>query len=295
MDRGLSKEEKLSKARQAAAGQIQYGETKHGGIGAFNFEGDNDDVKTVTANKKVGNRATNSVSRKTLVEDVFSVAGNTTLPSYQEEGEEVDSFVSTTCSVVVEEAAGAKPSGTPPAEVMTPKRAGKTILDMSEMEEPTQTEDLNLENENMSLDLSPKKQEMDDNKTNSEADTAAGNESLTNSQEEECFKVLDERHENKIDDPKHFLEKTHNEKGPCPQSMMIAVQDIKEQMELAGTEDDQEFNITGYSDDLLLCLAEEKGSVNEILIHLDELAIAFQNHVEELRRKKEGAGVEETE
>ena len=76
---------------------------------------------------------------------------------------------------------------------------------------------------------------------------------------------------------------------------MIAVQDIKEQMELAGTEDDQEFNITGYSDDLLLCLAEEKGSVNEILIHLDELAIAFQNHVEELRRKKEGAGVEETE
>ena len=77
--------------------------------------------------------------------------------------------------------------------------------------------------------------------------------------------------------------------------MMIAVQDIKEQMELAGTEDDQEFNITGYSDDLLLCLAEEKGSVNEILIHLDGLAIAFQNHVEELRRKKEGAGVEETE
>ena len=76
---------------------------------------------------------------------------------------------------------------------------------------------------------------------------------------------------------------------------MIAVQDIKEQMELAGTEDNQEFNILGYSDDLLLCLAEEKGSVNEILIHLDKLAIAFQIHVEKMRRKKEGAGVEETE
>ena len=68
---------------------------KHGGIGAFNFEGDNDDVKTVTLNKKVGNRATNSVSGKTLTEDVFSVADNTTTPSYQEEEEdEVDSFAS---------------------------------------------------------------------------------------------------------------------------------------------------------------------------------------------------------
>ena len=53
MDRGLSREEKLSRAQQAAAGQIQYGETKHGAIGDFNFEGDNDEVKTVTANEKV--------------------------------------------------------------------------------------------------------------------------------------------------------------------------------------------------------------------------------------------------
>ena len=83
---------------------------------------------------------------------------------------------------------------------------------MSGMEEPTSTEDLNLENEHMSLDLSPKEQESDDNKTNSEADTAAGIESLTNSQEEEYLKILDERHENKIDDPKNFLEKLHNEK-----------------------------------------------------------------------------------
>ena len=66
MDRGLSKEEKLSKAQQAAAGQIQYGGTKHGGVGAFNFEGDNDEVKIVTLNKKVGDRATNLVSGKTL-------------------------------------------------------------------------------------------------------------------------------------------------------------------------------------------------------------------------------------
>ena len=66
-------------------------------------------------------------------------------------------------------------------------------------------------------------------------------------------------------------------------------------MELAGVEDGQEFAIQGYSDDLLLCLAEEKKSVEEILIHLDELTIAFQDKVEELRREKEGAGVEEAE
>ena len=66
-------------------------------------------------------------------------------------------------------------------------------------------------------------------------------------------------------------------------------------MEQAEAEEDQKFAISGYSDDLLLCLAEEKSSVEESLIHLDKLAMAFQNHVEELRKKKEGAGVEETE
>ena len=212
MDRGLSKEEKLSKAQQAAAGQIQYGETKHGGIGAFNFEGDNDDVKTVTANKKVGNRATKSVSGKTLVEDVFSVAGNTTLPSYQEEGDEVDSFASSTCSVVAEEAMCTKPGSTPPAEVRTPKRAGKTIIDLSGMKEAIQTADPEMEVEDMSLDLDTENQDSDNNKTGSDADTAAGNESQTNSQDKECFKMLNERYQNKIKDAQIFLEKLHNEK-----------------------------------------------------------------------------------
>ena len=76
---------------------------------------------------------------------------------------------------------------------------------------------------------------------------------------------------------------------------MTICQDLKGQMELSGVEDNQKFAISGYSDDLLLCLAEGKKSVEEILIHLDKLAMAFQNHVEELRREKEGAGVEEAE
>ena len=66
-------------------------------------------------------------------------------------------------------------------------------------------------------------------------------------------------------------------------------------MGLAGVDDDQEFSISGFSDDLLLCLADEKKSVEEMLIYLDELAIAFQNQMEELKRKKEGTGGEEAE
>ena len=101
MDRGLNKEEKLSRSQQAAANQIQYGVATHGALGAFNFEDDNDDFKTVTKNKKVGHRATHSVSGKTFAEDVFSVAGNTTLPSYQGEEDEVDGFASSTYSSAV--------------------------------------------------------------------------------------------------------------------------------------------------------------------------------------------------
>ena len=118
---------------------------------------------------------------------------------------------------------------------------------------------------------------------------------MTSSQEEECIKVLEERHQNKIKNPQTFVEKLHNKKGPSPAALLAACQDLKGQTELAGVDDNQEFVITGYSDDLLLCLAEEKKSVEKILIYLDELAIAFQDKVEEMMRKKEGAGGEEAE
>ena len=62
----MRKEEKLSRAQQAAASRIHYRVATHGGPGAFNFEADYDDVKTVAKNKKFGNRAFNSVSGKTL-------------------------------------------------------------------------------------------------------------------------------------------------------------------------------------------------------------------------------------
>jgi len=52
MDRGLTDQEKLSKVQKAAENRIHYGEATHGAIGAFNFEADNDDVKTISKNKK---------------------------------------------------------------------------------------------------------------------------------------------------------------------------------------------------------------------------------------------------
>ena len=100
--------------------------------------------------------------------------------------------------MVADEVTGTKPGSAPPAEVRTPKRAGKTIIDLSGMKEATQTAELELEGEDMSLDLGTEKQDSDDNKTSSEADTAAENESQTNSQDEKCYKLLDERHQNKI-------------------------------------------------------------------------------------------------
>ena len=70
--------------------------------------------------------------------------------------------------------------------------------------------------------------------------------------------------------------------------MLIACQDLREHMEHAALEDDQKFSISGYSEDLLLCLAEEKGAVEEMMDHVDKLAVGLQHHVEELRREKEG-------
>ena len=49
------------------------------------------------------------------------------------------------------------------------------------------------------------------------------NESQTNSYDEECFKEMDERHKNKIDDAQTSLETLHNEKGPSPESMLDVV------------------------------------------------------------------------
>ena len=138
IDRGLSKEETLSRAQQAAASRIHYGDATHGGPGAFNFEADYENVKTVTKNKKVGNRASNSVSEKTLAEDDFRVAGNTTLSSYQVEEDETESFESSVRSVAKDDDMDTGGGGKRPAETQTPRRTNATFIGISEMKKVTQ-------------------------------------------------------------------------------------------------------------------------------------------------------------
>ena len=78
MERGLSKDKRLSRVQQAAQNQIHSGVTRHGGPGAFNFKADIDAVKTVSKNKKIGATTANSVSGNIFAEVFCSVEGNTT-------------------------------------------------------------------------------------------------------------------------------------------------------------------------------------------------------------------------
>ena len=106
---------------------------------------------------------------------------------------------------------------------------------------------------------------------------------------------LEKRLENKFENPVGFLQKLHNECGPSNGAMATACWDIKEQMELADAGDGQEFSFSGYTDDLLLALREEKESVEELFDHLDELAIKFQAKCKELEEERGGAGGERAE
>ena len=113
------------------------------------------------------------------------------------------------------------------------------------------------------------------------------NESQTNSYDEECFKEMDERHKNKIDDAQTSLETLHNEKGPSPETMLIACQDLSEQLQQAAPEEVQEIRISGYSDDLIQCLAKEKGSVEELMDYVNSLAAGLQDNLTEMQRDRE--------
>ena len=76
--------------------------------------------------------------------------------------------------------------------------------------------------------------------------------------------------------------------------MLIACQDLREQMEQAASEGVQQIRISGYSDDLIQCLAKEKDSVEELMGYVDNLAACLKHHMEEMRREKEDSGLEDT-
>ena len=100
---------------------------------------------------------------------------------------------------------------------------------------------------------------------------------------------MDKRYKNEIDNVQTFLEALHNEKGPSPEAMLIACQDLGEQMEQAASERVQKIRISGYSFDLIQCLEKEKGSVEELMDYVNSLAAGLQDHLEEMQRERERA------
>ena len=124
----------------------------------------------------------------------------------------------------------------------------------------------------MSLNLKKGKQNTNNSRTRSEANTTGANESQSNSHEEDFCEELDKRYQNKIDDAKTFIDILYNKKGPSPVAMQTACQDLSEQVTLATAEEgDQEINITWYSEDLIWCLGKGKGSIFEMK-YLNELS-----------------------
>ena len=151
--------------------------------------------------------------------------------------------------------------------------------------------EFSIDGEDMSLGLEKEKQNTNNSGTGSEANTAGGNESQSNSHEEECHEEMDRHYHNKIDDTKTFIDILYKEKGPSPVAMQTACQDLSKQVTLATTERDQEVNITGYSEDLIQYLGKEKESILELISYLNELSAGFKEYMEEGEKEREGLGM----
>ena len=166
------------------------------------------------------------------------------------------------------------------------QNAGNTVIDLSGMKSAYKGGP-NLEVEELSTNSEHNKQDTNDSRTGSEADTAAGKDSNTNSYEEDCFNEMDRHHANKIINAQTFLDVLHNEAGPSPVAMQMACKDLKEQMTQAVEEGSQKISISGYSDDLIHCLGKEKESVAELIEHMEDLTTVFQDHLEEVGKARE--------
>ena len=145
----------------------------------------------------------------------------------------------------------------------------------------------NLDVEELSTNSEHNKQDTHDSRTGSEADTAAGKDSNTNSSEENCFNEMDRRHANKIINAQTFLDVLHNEAGPSPVAMQMTCKDPKEQMTHAVEEGSQKISVSGYSDDLVHCLRKGKEFVAELIKYMEDLTTVFQDHLEEVGKARE--------
>ena len=173
--------------------------------------------------------------------------------------------------------------GSSHVEANRSSHVNKTVIDLSGMEGARDGAKFGIDDKDTSLQLEAKKQgaNTSDSKTESEADTASEVKSQSNSQEEECFMELDKRHKNKIDETKAFMDMLFNNKGPSPEAIQVACQDLSNQIALATAEGAKGISITGYRDDLIQCLEKEKGSISELITYINELTAGFKLYMEE--------------
>ena len=141
MTRGLAKNERVANAQQAAENCITFGEARHGAPGAFNFSEDHDSLKTSSPGKKAGEREVNSVSGRTLADDIYSVAGNTTVPVDREGGENEDGEDSFNSSIETDESNDEMEMDSPEEQntgkKMEHEHGAESVVDLSGMETET--------------------------------------------------------------------------------------------------------------------------------------------------------------
>ena len=113
-----------------------------------------------------------------------------------------------------------------------------------------------------------------------EADLAGG-DSCSGSFDRDCNKEQDRRYENKVEESNTFISKLWNEKGSSVEALKEACCDLKEQMVLAAEDNEEILQLEGYSNDLVQSLKEEKDSVSELIVFMDDMIANFQAYMDD--------------
>ena len=119
----------------------------------------------------------------------------------------------------------------------------------------------------------------DSNSKDSETDTAAGRESVDSSLER-CYDAeMDRRHYNITENPQNLMGIFWDKAGSNEKAMRDVCVDIKEQMSYAVDEGKEEPPEMHYSNTLMEALREEKKSVPEMILLMDDMIINPQEYM----------------
>ena len=81
------------------------------------------------------------------------------------------------------------------------------------------------------------------------------------------------------------MSKLWNEKGSSLKALKEACCDLKDQMVLAEEDNEEILQLEGYSDDLVQSLKEEKDSVSELIVFMDDMIANFQAYMDDERKE----------